>query len=400
MANYNAIEPNTVLGFKSGVQDDLNKYLIGGEKAGQAVEGVFYLTTDTHRLYIGRKSTDLKIYPVPVNQGILSVDSIDDLNKITGNSGEFYYVEAANILCIRSGDKWVQINPDNNTKITEFQANIETTSNDAKIVHTITTDEQDNSGKNIVYTSDFTIEGGDNVSVEVSGKKITISTPDDNNTINTDLTVTPLKGSTEPGASDEDKKTGYEIVITDSDGNTVKGPLDPEIKYGKNETSAKFRDNILTLDVYTTEEVDNLFKAADALVFKGVITDYSKLPETEVQNGYTYKIGTEFTHEGTTYKVGDILIAHGDEEDANGNLTTIQWVHIPAGDEVYTGGNLITITDTGVINHSTIESTKTTGNKTDFTFNVISSITPDSYGHIGAYEVTTVTVPQLMWDTF
>ena len=70
MANYNAIAKDTVLGFKAGSQADLNKYLPGGEKAGQLIngEGVFYLTTDTHRLYIGRKSSEdaTKIYPVPV----------------------------------------------------------------------------------------------------------------------------------------------------------------------------------------------------------------------------------------------------------------------------------------------------------------------------------------------
>lgn len=397
MANYNAIAKDTVLGFKAGSQADLNKYLPGGEQAGQLAatnKGVFFLTTDTHRLYLGRESSeDGKIYPVPVNQGILSVKNIEDLTDDMGNTGEFYYIEGPNILCIKSGGKWVQINPDTDTKITGFSASTEVTTpnKSAKIVHTITTDEKDGQGSNKTHSSEFTIKGGDNVSVTVNGEEITISTPNDKNTTNTDLTVT----------TPDDGTTGYKIVITDSDQGTVDATLDPEIQYGKStqKSSGKFENGVLTLDVYTTNEVDNLLKTADALVFRGIIEDYSKLPSDNVQNGDTYKVGTEFTHEGTTYKVGDIIIAHGTE--TNDYLTKPDWIHIPAGDEVYKSGNVITVSDEdGTINHNTLTPNKTESTETEFSFDVISSITPDAYGHIGAYEITTVTVPQLAWDTF
>lgn len=396
MANYNAIAKDTALGFKAGSQADLNKYLPGKENAGLLTEGVFYLTTDTHRLYIGRKSSeDGKTYPVPVNQGILSVNSIEDLKDDMGNTGEFYYIEGPNILCIKSGGKWVQINPDTDTKITGFEANITniegTASNGAKIAHTITTDEKDDQGGNKTHSSEFTVKGGDNVSVTVNGKEIIISSSDiDTNTTNTDLAVTPNDGT-----------TGYKIVITDSDSGTVDATLDPEIQYGKStqKSSGKFENGILTLDVYTTNEVDNLLKTADALVFRGVIENYSKLPDTEVQNGDTYKVGTEFTHEGTTYKVGDILIAHGTE--TNDYLPAgFDWIHIPAGDEVYTGGTLIDVNPDGTISHEAVNTTQTTGESIESsTFNVIDSISTDTYGHITKYTIREVT-PQLVWDTF
>lgn len=388
MANYNAIAKNTALGFKAGSQADLNKYLPGKENAGLLAEGVFYLTTDTHRLYIGRKSSeDAKTYPVPVNQGILSVNSIEDLKDDMGNTGEFYYIEGPNILCIKSGGKWVQINPDTDTKITGFETSTEaTTSNGAKITHTITTDEQDSQP----HTSEFTIKGGDNVSVTVNGEEITISTPNDKNTTNNNLAVTPNDGT-----------TGYKIVITDSDSGTVDATLDPEIQYGKStqKSIGKFENGVLTLDVYTTNEVDNLLKTADALVFRGIIEDYSKLPSDNVQNGDTYKVGTEFTHEGTTYKVGDIFIAHGTE--TNDYLPSgFDWIHIPAGDEVYTGGTLIDVNPDGTISHEAVDTSQTTGESIESsTFNVIDSISTDTYGHITEYRIREVT-PQLVWDTF
>jgi len=56
--------------FLQGTQAQLNKYLPGSgdNLSGHAYEGAFYLTTDTHRLYVGRKvdtGTDSgKIFPV------------------------------------------------------------------------------------------------------------------------------------------------------------------------------------------------------------------------------------------------------------------------------------------------------------------------------------------------
>jgi hypothetical protein len=53
----------------------------GDPLEGTAKEGSFYLTQDTHRLYVGRKgvSPDTGVYPVAVNEGIATVNTVQDL---------------------------------------------------------------------------------------------------------------------------------------------------------------------------------------------------------------------------------------------------------------------------------------------------------------------------------
>lgn len=109
--------------FLSGLQEDLNKYFLGsGEtEEGNAIEGAFYLTSDTHRLYIGRSiqvDNATKTVPIPVNEGIQSVSNASALSSIDAHAGEFYYAEQENILCIYNGTEWVQINPDTDTNDT------------------------------------------------------------------------------------------------------------------------------------------------------------------------------------------------------------------------------------------------------------------------------------------
>lgn len=87
------------------------------------IDGAFYLTDDTHRLYVGQ-GNDL----VELNKSITTVASIDALPAVnTVEVGQFYYVEGAgnnsaanthngNILAVVVQDgatkKWVQVNPD------------------------------------------------------------------------------------------------------------------------------------------------------------------------------------------------------------------------------------------------------------------------------------------------
>jgi hypothetical protein len=120
MANINA---NVM--FKRGKQEDLNKYLASYTSADKktAIDGAFYLTEDTNRLYVGKKLSNNEIKAVPVNQGVITVAAVRNLPAAnTVEPGQFYYAEEENVLCIYSGSGrkagWVQINPDTNTKIT------------------------------------------------------------------------------------------------------------------------------------------------------------------------------------------------------------------------------------------------------------------------------------------
>lgn len=72
-----------------------------------ATDGIFYLTTDTHRLFVGQ-GTAL----APVNQGVIEVANVDALASKTAHAGEFYYAKAENILCVYNGTKYIQINSD------------------------------------------------------------------------------------------------------------------------------------------------------------------------------------------------------------------------------------------------------------------------------------------------
>ena len=107
------VSPNAYVGFLTGTQQSVDNMLAAGSSAG-AIEGAFYLTNDTHRLYIGNSDTSLS----PVNQGVRVVASVAGLPDLStasnqkANVGQFYYLSSSNILCIASGSEWVQINPD------------------------------------------------------------------------------------------------------------------------------------------------------------------------------------------------------------------------------------------------------------------------------------------------
>lgn len=93
------------------------------------IDGAFYLTEDTHKLYVGQ-GTDL----VELNKSITTVANVNRLPDLsTVEVGQFYYVAGSgttqadnthngNILAVvvadanaASGKKWVQVNPDTNT---------------------------------------------------------------------------------------------------------------------------------------------------------------------------------------------------------------------------------------------------------------------------------------------
>ena len=119
--NYYKTLANENIQFLQGTQSDLNKLLPGGgtSTAGTAIEGAFYLTTDTHRLYVGRKVTTTtgsyeagKIYPEEVSTGISIVKDTGSLTDIAAEAhdGDFYYIQENNILAVYESGQWVQIN--------------------------------------------------------------------------------------------------------------------------------------------------------------------------------------------------------------------------------------------------------------------------------------------------
>lgn len=215
----------------------------------------------------------------------------------------------------------------------------------------------------------------------------------------------------------------------------------PTIKIGKNtQVQATFVNGTANFkNVYTAAEVDaaitNQLKTANAMVFKGAVGGTVNLPAT-ASHGATYivsvagniKNGTGTVIQTDT-KIGDLFIATGTEGNDGVILAKdLVWQYIPAGndDEIVPvvtigddGSSFIisqragsaaaselgkisfsdglTTTSSGTaltVKHSTLSPTKTTAsaNKTT-SFEAITALTFDSYGHVSGYTVSTYTIP-------
>lgn len=167
-----ALSKATVM-FKRGTQSRFNNL-----SAYQ--DGCFYLTTDSHRLYIGTGDNKADL----VSQSVITYPnwaSIEALSNSSSSSyapglcseGQFYYAKAENILCTYSNGKWVQINPDHNDDHDTYVKSVSVAKNTADTVN----------GERLVYDVKITqaqkdLKGNnEGAPTEVSGK-LTISASD------------------------------------------------------------------------------------------------------------------------------------------------------------------------------------------------------------------------------
>lgn len=141
---------------------------------GSYTDGCFYLTEDTHRLYVGQTITPgQNAILVPVNEGVVTVANIQSLPTV-GIPGSFYYTSTENVLCVYNGNKWVQVNSNTNTyyKVSSIELSKATDFENKKIElqPIIIMDLYDHSG--VVETK---IE---NSSITITGSKIEITNED------------------------------------------------------------------------------------------------------------------------------------------------------------------------------------------------------------------------------
>ena len=391
------ITANSNVMFRHGMQSALDTIRTGKK----AISGTFYLTDDTHRLYVGQDGGDA----VPVNEGITTITNIGDLPTASKwNAGQFYYIsgEGYNILAVSNGSKWIQINSNTDT-VYEYSGAMTDIEDGAKITLTmsgkvtgkddggvdsdlddqvysftikghdgdettgitITTDLTDTTnpiikidGSNLYHNLSYGVADAGTAHVTASSfvrggtATLTVESADEQESsdvkIEAGLNVSIEENSSKTGFKISAKDTeidsvgispvaeGFEIVVTDTNGNSVDDTFNPVIAYGNADseghyTTAVFENGTALLDVYTKAEVDNLQIEFDAMHYQGT-TDGTDLPTSNVSAGDTYKASAKFTLGSTQVTIGDLLIARGDE-DEDGYLSTITWDVVPSGNE-------------------------------------------------------------------
>lgn len=326
-----------------------------------AVEGAFYLTKDTHRLYYGNASGGCDL----LSQAIVEVANIQALSNQPASDGQFYYVKDSNILAVyvtKNGQgQYVQINPD--TKLiqtdTQFAAvdsngttNVTLTLNqsraDAATVAAVTADfdvigagsvSVSGSGNDITitgallnvseYTEDVSgtsthkgatiglgssaanLREGNNISISSSGSNITIAATDNYVTGGT-MEFEPVSTSATP------VNTGFKVAASLTRSGSL-GPvsvaaasIDPVIAYGHSNddiavvstsSTAKFSGGTATLDVYTAAQtktlIEDQLKAINAMTYKGTVADAAGAGDVQA-------LPTTGVH------IGDVWLASGE----------------------------------------------------------------------------------------
>lgn len=291
-----------------------------------AQDGVFYLTTDTNRLYVGQSNSTA---PVLLNQTVQIVPAVSYLpgkeNNLNGiaTKNDFYYCTAENILAIYTGTEWKQVNPDTDTNdtIKVTQATVATPEvKDNKISQKVTLGQQkvNKNGVNVgnLDTSvNFTIQltkadleeilpppavglgvtsgtnkatiktagtgsdasktaiiaGGTNVTVSSSGSTITVSAKDDDTT----YTI---------GASTKNNKAT--LSLTDSDGVAD----DVTFAAGKDLTVSAASDVITYAHKTITTTDDDLTNTEVSLNHGGT---FDVITAVEADNGHITKYTTK-----------------------------------------------------------------------------------------------------------
>lgn len=154
--------------FKRGTQSGFNNLSI-------YQDGCFYLTTDSHRLYIGTGNNKADL----VSQSVITYDNWAEIQALSNSDpglcseGQFYYAKAENILCTYSNGKWIQINPDHNDDHDTYVKSVSVAKNTTDTVN----------GEQLVYDVKITqaqkdLKGNnEGAPTEVSGK-LTISAAD------------------------------------------------------------------------------------------------------------------------------------------------------------------------------------------------------------------------------
>ena len=373
---------NSNVGFKLGTQSAVDNII--KNKSSVAV-GSFYLTSDTHRLYIG-ETDGLH----PVNEGVITVDSINDLPDVSTNkdayAGRFYYIKNDNILCVFNGSVWAQINSDTYVKKSEFVMVKLEGGNVVEIdgnIYNYTAGNQSS-----VSNAPFQIEGANGILASVSteertvgqekinvhritltGDTYTLSTSasgtgakinlDSSNTdndsavelvpgiaetesaTNVTMTVDPDTKKITLAVKDTTNKTfasgygesneGFKLTLTDTYNKALSALINPIVEFGVDtKETATFKSGTVALDVYSKTEIQKKLKALNAMTYRGTLgkqgttsgTAGTNIAVTGTAPNFDYKV----MNNGTEVKVsiGDTFLVIGsDSISLNNGVSTL-----------------------------------------------------------------------------
>lgn len=359
------------VGFLTGAQSSIDTMLSKGANAG-AKHGYFYLTKDSHRLYVGNSDGSISA----VNEGVQTVTYLGDLPNLqtaadkVAYTGRFFYVQykdstagqvdsnIANILCVYNGSTWVQINANTDTHINSNTYTASTTGATATITNAIgSTDGGSVTGKfeivtagglkiaktagatnSITITGDkFTLAAGDGATGEVklnltsangqAGSSVTLKADPSTTVLTRKDNVITFSGRVNASltvANAATGKTGFTVTVKDNQGKTVTGSYDPVIKYGsKAQSSTKLVDGVFNINAYNKEEIDQLMRDLNAMEYRGTVgangtaaTAWAELLKLPQKIGYTYLFSSPITVNNAEHTTGTLAIARGTEYTA------------------------------------------------------------------------------------
>lgn len=357
------------VGFLTGAQSSIDTMLSKGANAG-AKHGYFYLTKDSHRLYVGNSDGSISA----VNEGVQTVTYLGDLPTLqtaadkVAYTGRFFYVQykestagqvdsnIANILCVYNGSAWVQINANTDTHINSNTYTASTTGATATITNAIgSTDGGSVTGKfeivtagglkiaktagatnSITLTGDkFTLAAGDGATGEVklnlssangqAGSSVTLKADPNTTVLTRKENVITISGRVNASlAITNAEKTGFTVTVKDNQGKTVTGSYDPIIKYGsKAQSSTKLVNGVFNINAYNKEEIDQLMRDLNAMEYRGTVgangsaaTAWAELLKLPQKIGYTYLFSSPITVNSAEHTAGTLAIARGTEYTA------------------------------------------------------------------------------------
>lgn len=344
-------------------------------------DGVFYLTTDTNRLYVGQGSNLAEL-----NQSVTTYATWADMEaNAPKQKGQFYYAIQENVLAcyLPELNKWQQINPDHNDNDDTYVSSLSVGSADksetGKLKYTITVGQKTKhqgkaettvtpnitgqleissadlnaiashvavgvaadaitgnengfvlktTGSGADADTNIAIVGGDNVNVGRSenGKTITIKSHD---------TKTSIKSV----SAGNDGRIGV-TYAQDNEEHTAYSNAELYYKItvdGTTETTINNQGSLGTF--YSSSKVDELIRQAaanmNAMTYKGVVaSDTFATTVAGAQKGDTYKANGEIVIGSQTAKTGDLIIYKGDDLADGNRPENTDFDVIPSGDEI------------------------------------------------------------------